>query len=131
MAFINLGQVIYPIGAIYASTNSTSPANLFGGTWSQITGDACLMAGSGFGNVGSKKISVSQMPSHRHGIGWYHTEGTSMVNFPVDCTHLGEQKGYTGIQTYDTGGGKIICLTLTVATCGGEPRKSSDALCVI
>ncbi len=46
MAYINLGQVIYPIGAIFASTSSTSPSSMFGGTWSQITGDACLMAGT-------------------------------------------------------------------------------------
>ena len=28
----------YPIGSIYTSTNSTSPATLFGGTWQEITG---------------------------------------------------------------------------------------------
>ena len=27
----------YPVGAIYASANSTSPASLFGGSWTQIT----------------------------------------------------------------------------------------------
>lgn len=27
----------YPVGAIYLSWSSTSPASLFGGTWTQIT----------------------------------------------------------------------------------------------
>lgn len=31
-------DLIYPIGSIYISYNSTSPANLFGGSWSNITG---------------------------------------------------------------------------------------------
>ena len=68
MAYVNLGQVIYPIGAIFASTSSTSPSSMFGGTWSQIVDDACLMAcpeNSGtYG--GSKKIMISHLPPHRH-----------------------------------------------------------------
>lgn len=76
MAYVNLGQVIYPVGAIFASTSPTSPSNMFGGTWSQIIGDACLMAGTAVGNAGSKKITIAQMPSHNHplidvlGCGW-------------------------------------------------------------
>lgn len=66
MAFVNLGQVVYPIGAIYISTNHTSPASIFGGSWSQISGNVCLMAGSYVGNVGSRKITINQMPAHRH-----------------------------------------------------------------
>lgn len=38
MAYVNLGQVIYPIGSIYMSYTSTSPASLFGGNWAAITG---------------------------------------------------------------------------------------------
>lgn len=76
MAYVNLGQVIYPIGAIFASASPTSPSSMFGGTWSPITGDACLMAGTVVGNAGSKKITIAQMPSHNHplinnlGCGW-------------------------------------------------------------
>ena len=66
MAYVNLGQVIYPVGAIFASTSSTSPSSMFGGTWSQIAGDACLMAGTVVGNAGSKKIAVEKMPAHKH-----------------------------------------------------------------
>lgn len=38
MAYINLGQVIYPIGSIYMSYTSISPASLFGGNWAAIVG---------------------------------------------------------------------------------------------
>ena len=36
----------YPVGSIYQSTNSTSPAALFGGTWEQIASERVLMGAS-------------------------------------------------------------------------------------
>ena len=120
MAYVNLGQVIYPIGAIFASTSSTSPSSMFGGTWSEIVGDSCLMACSGNVGVygGSKNITIENMPPHNHGIGWYATDGTFEIDYPVDCTHRGLQNGWTGIHTLPAGGGKTTCLTPTDAICG-------------
>ena len=34
--YVNLMDIIYPIGSIYISTNSTSPAATIGGTWNCI-----------------------------------------------------------------------------------------------
>lgn len=71
MSWINLLDVIYPIGSIYLSRDSSSPANLIGGTWTAIQ-DA-MLGGIGEevieGYNGSKKISVAQMPSHTHPAG--------------------------------------------------------------
>ena len=36
----------YPVGSIYQSTDPTSPAALFGGTWEQIASDRVLMGAS-------------------------------------------------------------------------------------
>ena len=33
-----LFDLVYPVGSVYMSTNSTSPATLFGGTWTKIAG---------------------------------------------------------------------------------------------
>ena len=41
----NIWEVIYPVGAIYMSAISTSPAVLFGGTWEQIQERFLLAAG--------------------------------------------------------------------------------------
>lgn len=38
MVYVNLGQIIYPVGSVYMSYTSTSPASLFGGNWTAITG---------------------------------------------------------------------------------------------
>ena len=55
MSWTDLGQVtptmedmidmVYPVGSIYMSVNSTSPTTLFGGTWEQLT-DTFLYATS-------------------------------------------------------------------------------------
>jgi len=41
-------EKIYPVGSIYISANSTSPANLFGGTWEQIKDQFLLAAGDAY-----------------------------------------------------------------------------------
>ena len=62
---------LYPVGAVYISVNSTSPASLFGGTWESIGGrfllgaDATYAAGS-TGGEATHKLTTSEMPSHTH-----------------------------------------------------------------
>ena len=43
----------YPVGAIYMSTSSTSPASLFGGTWESIASERVLMGVSSSHGAGS------------------------------------------------------------------------------
>lgn len=62
-----LALKLYPIGAIYISYVSTSPAELFGGTWTQIT-DRFLRAANDTNTGGSDTHSLTskQMPRHNH-----------------------------------------------------------------
>lgn len=62
---------IYPVGAIYISASPTNPAELFGGTWQQITGRFLLACGDGYGagatgGEASHVLSAAEMPSHNH-----------------------------------------------------------------
>lgn len=43
----------YPVGSIYQSTNPTSPAALFGGTWEQIASERVLMGASSSHKAGT------------------------------------------------------------------------------
>lgn len=54
-ARVNTGGTLsaYPVGAIYISTSSTSPASLFGGTWESIASERVLMGVSGSHGAGS------------------------------------------------------------------------------
>lgn len=66
--FVNM---IYPVGSIYMSVSSTSPASLFGGTWESIGGrfllgaDATYTAGS-TGGEATHILTVDEMPNHVH-----------------------------------------------------------------
>lgn len=68
-------DLIYPVGSIYMSVNSTNPTNLFGGTW--VTwGQGRVPVGvstSGTFNTVEKTggsethtLTIAQMPSHTH-----------------------------------------------------------------
>lgn len=54
-ARVNAGGTLsaYPVGAIYISTSSTSPASLFGGTWESIASERVLMGVSSSHGAGS------------------------------------------------------------------------------
>lgn len=37
MAFVNLLEIVYPVGSLYFSTSTVSPAEVIGGQWEQIS----------------------------------------------------------------------------------------------
>ena len=105
----SLIDLIYPIGSIYISMNSTSPSNLFGGEWVQLKDRFLLSAGSKFNGVGNPvggeethTLTLDEIPSHNHtGSTGYagshsHTRGTMEITgtFAADDSargaHLGE-----------------------------------------
>ena len=51
-------DLIYPVGSIYLSVNSTSPATLFGGTWTQIKQKFLL----GSGQIGENDVDTFGIP---------------------------------------------------------------------
>lgn len=59
----------WPIGSIYMSVNSTSPANLFGGTWERISDTFLFAASSSYpaGSTGGEfthKLTQSELPNY-------------------------------------------------------------------
>lgn len=85
-------NIFYPIGTIYTSTNSTSPATLFGGIWTPIKDTFLLTAGDIYtaGSIGGASsvnytpkgtntgtaITAAQMPKHRHTTRLWNNAGT-------------------------------------------------------
>jgi len=70
----NILNSVYPVGSIYMSLNSTSPATLFGGTWQRITGRFLLAASDtdGGANTAQRPVNATGgsanaiVPYHRH-----------------------------------------------------------------
>ena len=87
-------NTFYPVGAIYLSYAAKSPADLFGGTWTQIQNRFLVGVGSSYaagdtGGEATHKLTVNEMPSHSHnysypgyeaGGEWYGASGTAKGN---------------------------------------------------
>ena len=59
-SWVDYNLVVYPVGAYYFSSSSTSPSSLFGGTWVAVTGKFLYMnAGTGTGGANSRTIEPS------------------------------------------------------------------------
>ena len=68
----NLLNIIYPVGSIYTSTNSTNPQNIWGGRWSPIQGRFLIGASSTYsagttGGAATVTLTTAQIPAHTHG----------------------------------------------------------------
>ena len=70
----NIFDLIYPVGSIYMSVNSTSPEVLFGGTWEQIQGKFLLGMSSSYpagseGGEATHTLTSHEIPLHGHYLG--------------------------------------------------------------
>ena len=78
---------VYPVGSIYLSVNSTSPASFLGGTWEQLKDRFLLGAGSkSAGATGGEEnhtLTTAEMPSHSHTRGSMEITG-SMTSVEFD-----------------------------------------------
>ena len=66
-----VGNELYPVGSIYMSTENTSPASMFGGTWEQVKDRFILGAGDTYsagatGGEATHTLTVDEIPSHNH-----------------------------------------------------------------
>lgn len=66
---------IFPVGTVLIRYDHISPASLYGGAWTRISGAFLYATGStgtigATGGSGTHTLTVSQMPSHAHNIYW-------------------------------------------------------------
>jgi microcystin-dependent protein len=104
----NMFDLIYPIGSVYMSFNATSPANLFGGTWTRLS-NVFLYATSTDANIGNTggesahTLTISEMPSHSHTL----PNGTGVAGSDYVANLTGGQVRHdSGITTFAYGGGQ-------------------------
>ena len=63
-------NLIYPVGSYYMSNSSTSPASLFGGSWTQVTSRFLY---------GSTSVTTGGSNTHTHSYGMAIDENTSAI----------------------------------------------------
>lgn len=82
-SWVDYNLQVYPVGSVYMSYTSTSPASLFGGTWSAITGKFPYF-NNGTGTGGSN--------SHTHGLGSGFAAVWAGVETPANLSILMKNK---------------------------------------
>lgn len=70
--WVNLMDIVYPVGSVYISYTSTSPATRFGGTWTRIAAGTFLVSSGGAtsgdyavgktGGAAEVKLSADALP---------------------------------------------------------------------
>ena len=125
-------DMFYPIGSIYQSTKSTSPASLIGGSWQAITEKFLLGAGKNYlcGQTGGEEdhtLTVDEMPKHRHSENIYlHAYGGSNAHHHRTVWDDSNNVGDLAYTTY-VGGGNLttICHPITSFIFGRELLNTS------
>lgn len=112
-----LVDLVYPVGSLYMSTNSTNPSTLFGGTWQAYAQGRCLI-GAGEGDDGSTSMSFTagaeygeylhsldkdENGKHNH---YYYSPIIQQVQQANNGTVYGNYNKQYKIQTDDSGEGK-------------------------
>ena len=95
----DLADKTYPPGSLYWSSNSTSPASFFGGSWVRVKDRFALAAGGSYvvGSQGGNSVhllTVSEIPTHNHG-GVTGTPSDNMSGEPSTNSTGGNNTGHT------------------------------------
>jgi hypothetical protein len=108
-------ESVYPVGSIFISTSSTSPATSLGfGSWSrfgegktlisQSSSDSDFDSAEETGGAKTVTLSASQLPEHRHHVlrnQGSNTNGTGFFSNDTDAVAIGNT-GIGGLGTTDT-----------------------------
>lgn len=103
--YLSYPLAAYPVGAYYISSDPTSPATLFGGTWERVQDRMILAAGSSYtagstGGSATKTLSVANMPTHSHSCSstgnHTHTRGNMNITGTFHSYDIGDREVATG-----------------------------------
>lgn len=109
--FVNLLDIVYPVGSIYQSMNATSPADFIGGTWTKIK---TFLYGADTsqetGGEAEHTLTTNEIPSHFHSlsINIQHSDGPVVSNRESLTSGLkvGGRRRYGDTTTDDDCGGQ-------------------------
>lgn len=96
---------VFKVGYVWVSYTNASPSGIVGGTWTPITGRfPYFNAGTSIGGSNTHTLTVSQIPSHSHGIrlDWFDYEGKGISDSYSTNTNAQIDAGGT---TRTAGGG--------------------------
>ena len=101
--FVNLLDIVYPVGSIYQSMDEKSPVDFIGGTWTKIKtflygADTAKETGC----EATHTLTINEMPAHGHGINLHYADYSASNN---GHTSDWNKYGTASFGTSSTGGG--------------------------
>lgn len=99
----------FPVGYIYMSSDSTSPASLYGGTWSVLSDSRFFLPQNSWNSQGGESthtLTINEIPSHNHS----ETGASDSISKSGTVVQIGFRgtdytRTATGTPTGYTGGG--------------------------
>ena len=118
-------NIVYPVGAVYISYEATSPAALFGGTWTAITGKfPYFNAGTATGGSNTHTLTTAQMPSHTHTFtGTAASHGHAGSKLRLTAGKVASGSTYSRVNEQGTG----ISSLIDIATVSLTPKGTNSA----
>lgn len=115
-------NIFYPVGSIYTSTKSTSPATLFGGTWIQIKDTFLLTAGDIYsaGSQGGSATHTHTSAAHTHTTAGHALTENEMPNH----NHTELATFHQGNDTQSYGSGSIFNSSARYSYTGGAAMQN-------
>lgn len=124
--FVNLLDIVYPVGSIYHSMDATSPVDFIGGTWTKIR---TFLYGADIANQtggeATHMLTVDEMPAHNHDINLHYAD-----NSGYDTGHTSYWGRYRSSRygIASTGGQRTTtCRPTQLASSGTEQRSYAES----
>lgn len=126
--FVNLMDIIYPVGSIYHSMDATSPVDFIGGTWTKIK---TFLYGADTANQtggeATHTLTADEMPSHRHIMN--EANGSGSYSGWAFATNNGKYIRSRGFCAAEGGGAKhtTTCRPTQPASSGTGQRSYTES----
>lgn len=97
--FINLLDILYPIGSLYFSFQDVSPASIIGGSWIKLE-NKVIRAANDTNIIGedTHTLTINEMPKHRHYISQGINNPDLLLSARGDQYGVDYAAGYTDYQ---------------------------------
>jgi microcystin-dependent protein len=126
-------NAIYPVGAVYISFVSTSPASLFGGTWTRLKDTFLLANGDSYaanttGGSATKTITVNNLPAHNHSVNSAGAHTHTATTASSGSHSHSASTASSGAHTHEKGSMNITGVVCGVNAGGAEGAFSRDSV---